>query len=261
MDLSVYPVMEYIVAGTRNNEERGDIMPVYEYKDYLRVMKPLPDYVDRDSYGIPYIEANEIDVSDLNNGKWLINMKNVSTNDKNSFRKIVHSLCYDNVLQRHQNNMPNYLKRTAGYYALSSFDFSMDPRMDFPVILNAVYNNRWTGAYMQVMGRRVIPTVGWLLPDTYDICFAGLRDGSTFIISTLGVNNFLSAPIFLDGYRELRSRFPLATIICVGDRIAGMDSDICYVRYEDSFGNWDKYQDYWQPSLYNWDGSISKGAV
>jgi len=30
----------------------------------------------------------------------------------------------------------------------------------------------------------VIPTVGWITPDTYDICFSGLRDGGVFIISS-----------------------------------------------------------------------------
>ncbi len=121
------------------------------------------------------------------------------------------------------------------------------------------YDNRWSGAFMQTHGKMVVPTVGWVKPDTYDICFSGLRDGGVFLISTLGVNNSICYPYFIDGYREMRRRFPSTQIISVGDRLEGMDDDVCYVRYEDSFGSWDRHQDWWQPKLFNWDMSIPKG--
>ena len=223
-------------------------------------MRPLPNCVERDQYGIPVIEAQQIDISAMNNGLWLINMKNMSTKDKNAEHKIAHSFCYDDVLRRAYNDPIKHLARAAPYYAVSSFDFSMDIKMDFKTILAAIYDNRWSGVFMQTQGKLVIPTVGWLKPDTYDLCFLGLRDGGVFIISTLGTNNIKSYPDFIRGYHEMRTRFPSTQIICVGDRLKGMDDDVCYVPYEESFGTWDKYQDYWQPSLLNWDGSIAKGV-
>ena len=54
---------------------------------------------------------------------------------------------------------------------------------------------------------------------------------------------------FISGYYEMRKRFPDTQIICVGDRLEGMDNDVCYVLYEESFGTWDKHQNYWQPKL------------
>lgn len=39
-----------------------------------------------------------------------------------------------------------------------------------------------------------------------------------------------------------------------------MDSDICFVKYEESFGTFDAHCDYWQPKLFNWDMTISKGV-
>ena len=235
-------------------------MPVYSNKDYIRIMRPLPEYVERDAYGIPVIEAVPIDISAMNNGLWLINMKNISAKDKHPDRKIIHSFCYDDTLKRAYNNPINYLARAAPYYAVSSFDFSMDDKMDFKQILDATYDNRWSGAFMQSNGKIVVPTVGWIKPDTYDICFSGLRDGGVFLISTLGVNNSICYPAFIDGYREMRRRFPNTQIISVGDRLEGMDDDVCYVRYKDSFGSWDRRQDWWQPKLFNWDMSIPKGV-
>ena len=187
-------------------------------------------------------------------------MKNLSSHDKLANRKIVHSFCYDETLRRAYNNPLKYLSKTSGYLAASSFDFTMDEKMDFAQILNATYNNRWSGAFMQSNGRNVFPTVGWVTPSSYDVCFAGLRDGGVFIISTLGVNNLLCKKDYLSGYYEMRCRFPLTSIICVGDPVSGMDSDICYVNYEDSFGSWNKHQNWWQPKLINWDMSIPKGV-
>ena len=234
-------------------------MPVYSNKEFIRIMRPLPKYVKRDLYGIPIIEPTDIDISAINNGLWLINMKNVSARDKCPGRKIVHSFCYDDVLRSAYNNPYAYLSRVAPYYAVASFDFTMDEKMDFKQILDAVYDNRWIGAFMQANGKLVIPTVGWVNKDTYDLCFAGLRDGGVFIISTLGVNNNDCREGFLDGYNEMRRRFPKTKIISVGNRIEGMDDDICYVTYEESFGSSDRHQDMLQPKLFNWDMSIPKG--
>lgn len=233
-------------------------MPTYQYKEYLRIMRPLPAFVKRRDYKIPVIEADYIDISEMNNGLWLVNMKNVSPKDKNARHKIVHAFCYDDVLERAYNNPVKFLSRVASYYAVSSFDFSMDADMDFSQIMAAVYKNRWIGAFMQANGKKVIPTVGWLKADTYEICFSGLQDGSVFIISTRGVNNTICYPDFIEGYKEMRRRFPWTKIICVGERVEDMDDDVCYIRYKESFGSWDRYQNWWQPQIYNWDMTVRK---
>lgn len=235
-------------------------MPVYDNKTYTKIMRPLPNFVERDIYNIPVMEPCKIDISQMNNGLWLINIKNLSTKDKHPESKIVHSFCYDDTLIREFNNPYRYLEKTASYLAASSFDFSMDSKMDFKQVLCATYDNRWTGAFLQSHGKPSMATVGWTIPEFYDITFAGLRDGGVFIISTLGTNNLLSYEEFIQGYHELRIRFPNSQLICVGDRLSGMDSDICFVKYEESFGTFDAHCDYWQPKLFNWDMTISKGV-
>lgn len=237
-----------------------DKLPIYNNTDYIKIMRPLPKYVDRDIFDIPYIEVDDINITGLNNTQWLINMKNARTDDINAGKKIVHSFCYDDVLLRAYNNPIKYLHRIGKYYAIATFDFSMHEGMDFRHILAATYDNRWIGAFLQANGKRVIPTVGWTTKQYDNICFAGLRNGSTFMIATLGVNNKECKMAFLRGYFELRSRFPDSKIICVGNMLNEMDRDVLFVSYKESFGNWEKYPGFWQMRLINPDGTTYYGG-
>lgn len=231
-------------------------MPIYENSEYIRIKRPLPDFVDRDQFDIPYIEPDQLDISDINNGKWLVSMNNLFPKDELAGRKIVHAFKDDRVLRRWYNQPFKYLHRVAPYYAVASFDFSMDESMGFPQIFMATWQNRWMGAFLQTNGKKVIPTVGWTTSDFFDLCFSGLRNGGVFFISTLGAKNEESKSDFLAGYHELRTRYPDSKIICLGNKIDGMDTDVCLVRYQDSFGCWNRRSKYWQPRLINWDGSI-----
>ena len=235
-------------------------MPVYKNLDYVRIVHPLPQYVERDIYGIPFVEADSIDISDMNNGKWLINLDHAGSKDKYAYRKIVHGFSTDEVLMRQYNNPYRFLQKVGRYYAVTTLDFSRDDTFTVAQVIDATFRNRWSGAFLQANGKMVIPTVGWTTEDYFDITFSGLRNGSTFIISTLGPHSVNNGQEFLAGHHELRSRFPDSKLICVGNAFPGMDSDVCYIPFEESFGSWDRYQDYWQPALFNWDCSVSKVA-
>ena len=121
-----------------------------------------------------------------------------------------------------------------------------------------IAKSRWFGRYLQSYGIKVYPTVGWVDEDTYNICFAGLRDGSIFFISTLGVNNEQCKPLFLKGLQKLRTRFPNSKQICVGQKIEGIPDDVCVIPYENTFGGKMQLSQRNQIRLFNWDGTISK---
>ena len=235
-------------------------MPVYNDNEYLRIVRPLPAFVKRDSFDIPVIEPIEIDISKMNNGLWLSATNNVSQNDKNASSKIAHAFKFDETLRSIYNNPKSFLKKAGKYKAVASLDFSMDVKMDFYGIYSATYQNRWFGAYMQTNGISVIPTVGWLTRDTYDLCLSGLRDGGVFLISNLGCNNPDSYSMFIEGFLEIKKRFPNTKIICLGKRLENMDDSVCIVDYKDSFGSWDKKNCIWQTSFVNWDMSINEGG-
>ena len=231
-------------------------MPTYNYKDYVKVMRPLPKNWPIDIEGIPFVKKSAINISDINNGKWLISISNINKSSKNLNRKISHCFRYDNELNRFYNNPFLFLERATKCYAASTFDISMHEEMQRAQIVAATFENRWSGVWLQTNGyERVVVTVGWVKPDTYDICFAGIEDGTTLMISTLGVCNDESKQDFLAGFGEMRKRFPHSQIICLGSKLDGMDENICYVSYDQAFGSLDKKHSYWQQKLFNWDFS------
>ena len=153
-----------------------------------------------------------------------------------------------------------FIQRISGYYGATSLDFSMHPGMNKWSVIQAVAKSRWFGRYLQSFGIKVFPTVGWIDENSYDICFAGLKNGSTFFISTLGVNNEISRPMFFKGFWELRRRFPNSRQICVGQNMAGIPNDVCVIPYEDTFGGKKQLAQRNQMRLFNWDGTIYKEA-
>ena len=233
-------------------------MTLYDNRTFVSVCRPEPNNWDKDICGIPFIEKETLPISLIGSKLFLINPNNVSRNDMDKSREIVHSFQYDDHLDRIYNNPIKYFQKTSGYYAITSLDFSLYPGMSEWLIINSVAKSRWFGRYGQSLGIRVFPTVNWLDEKTYDICFSGLRDGSTFFLSNLGANNKDGIPVFLNGLYELRRRFPHSQQICIGNRFKGIPEDVCTVPYEDTFGGRNQAYKRNQVRLFNWDGTISK---
>ena len=229
-------------------------MPTYSNRDYVKLMRPIPSGWPKDTEGIPFVRKSALDISDLNNGKWLISVANINKTAKNLGRKIAHCFKFDGELDRLYRNPFLALEKMTKCYAASTFDVSMHEGMQRAQIIGATFKNRWSGVWLQMNGYdRVLVTVGWVKPDTYDVCFAGIENGTPLIISTLGACNGDSKTDFLLGYNEMRRRFPDSQVICLGKRLDGMGEDICYVEYGQSFGNFDSRHGYWQAKLFNWD--------
>lgn len=230
-------------------------MPIYDNKTYIKIMRPIPKDWPLDIEGIPFVKKNAIDISNLNNGKWLISITNAYSNDKNKTKKIIHCFKENEELNRLYNNPYAFIHKVCQYYASSTLDFGMHEGMKRAQIIDATFKNRWSGVWQQINGQsKVAVTVGWVLPDTYDICFAGIEDGTLLLISTLSIHSEKSIERFLLGYKEMRKRFPSSQIICLGNKLEEMDDDVCYIEYENSFGIKDKYREYWQPTMINWNG-------
>lgn len=96
-------------------------------------------------------------------------------------------------------------------------DFSLWCDMPRVMQLWQVYRSRWCGAWLLHHGVRVIPTISWSTPDTYDFAFAGIPTGSVVAISTVGV---LRDPVaragFAAGYTAMLQRLRPATVLVYG---------------------------------------------
>ena len=60
-------------------------MPIYNNKEYIKLMRPIPDDWPLDIEGIPFVRKSIIDIKNLNNGKWMINISNAQENDKYAY--------------------------------------------------------------------------------------------------------------------------------------------------------------------------------
>lgn len=90
------------------------------------------------------------------------------------------------------------------------------------------YRSRWCGAFWQRNGVRVIPTLNWGGPESFDWCFAGLPKGGVVAVSALGVRAKDEAPAFRLGFEAMLERLEPASVVSYGklrfvdDLVAGV---------------------------------------
>ncbi|WP_234817717.1 DUF4417 domain-containing protein [Mycolicibacterium sphagni] len=96
-------------------------------------------------------------------------------------------------------------------------DFSLWRDMPRAAQIWNVYRSRWCGAFWQGQGVRVIPTVCWARPDTYDFCFEGLPRGGVVAVSALGVRATEEDQTWFQmGLSEMVSRLEPAIVLSYG---------------------------------------------
>ena len=96
-------------------------------------------------------------------------------------------------------------------------DFSM--YTDFPKAIQIYnhYRKHWCGAYLQEYGCKVIPTISWSTPDSYEWCFDGEPEGGTVAVSSVGCMNGIGKKhLFLSGYNAMVERLHPESIIFYG---------------------------------------------
>lgn len=103
----------------------------------------------------------------------------------------------------------------------SRFDYVMSPDFstyaDFPIALQIYnhYRKHWVGAYLQAHGVKVIPTISWSTPESFEWCFDGEPCESTVAISSVGCIRCMD--MFIAGYNEMTKRLRPTTILFYGD--------------------------------------------
>ncbi len=96
-------------------------------------------------------------------------------------------------------------------------DFSLWTTMPRVMQIWQVYRSRWCGAWLLYHGVRVIPTVSWSTPDTWDFAFAGIPTGSNVAVSTVGVCRDREArALFAAGFAAMLDRLRPATVLVYG---------------------------------------------
>lgn len=114
------------------------------------------------------------------------------------------------------------LSRCCSVGAALTPDFSLWRDMPPVMQLWQVYRSRWCGAWLAYHGVRVIPTVSWSTPATYEFAFAGIPTGSVVAISTVGVHRDPAArDLFAAGTAEMMARLQPSAVLVYGHPPAG----------------------------------------
>jgi len=142
---------------------------------------------------------------------------NYAASCKNPENKSIHFFIDDYQFERVWNNPDRYIPILQQYEYVLTPDFSI--YTDFPKALQIYnhYRKHWTGAYMQMNGINVIPTIAWSTPDSYEWCFDGEPTNSTVAVSSVGTQkDKQSKELFMMGYKEMVRRLEPESIIFYG---------------------------------------------
>ena len=134
--------------------------------------------------------------------------------------KGVHFYIDDYRFERVWNKPTRYAQLLCDFKYILSPDFSM--WTDYPKALQ-IYNHfrkHWLGAYFQMYGIDVIPTIGWSDKDSFKWCFDGEPKNSIVSVSSVGVcKNKEAIRGFMDGYIEMLDRLNPTQILFYGNPI------------------------------------------
>ena len=200
-------------------------------EDKLLVLRSMIGEYEENEFHMPVIRRIAIDNVDWNNLR-LISYKSISA--KTSLENyLVTMFSFDKNLARLWNNplkvVPLY--QTARF--ISTPDFSVYSNMNYNELRHNVFRNRWLGVIWQNYRCKVLPTIQWCSPDTYDLCFGAIEERCSVIISTVGCKN--NQKVFLQGFDEMKRRINPDLIIVYGNMIPGMTGRFVNFKLTDTF--------------------------
>ena len=130
----------------------------------------------------------------------------------------MHFFLDDCQFNRCWNNPDRYVEILKRFKCVLSPDFSLFT--DFPKALQIYnhYRKHWLGAYWQMHGIEVIPTLCWSDEESFAWCFDGEPVGGTVAVSSVGTQNKKqSKQLFINGYNEMIKRLQPQTVIFYGN--------------------------------------------
>ena len=216
-----------------------------DYELY-KVIRPTYGDFTLDQENMPVMHKVEAGSIDFNNA----NPTNLSnfTNKKDNSNRIVFPFNSDKVLEKYWNDPLKYIPLLQTCMLIGTPDYSLLPSMNPNLIRANVYRNRWIGCTWQNYGINAVPVIGWVKPDTYDVCFSGVEHGGVVMISTISCQTHKQE--FLQGYNEMIKRISPSLIIVYGNMISGMTGTFINYTMKDCFNDSVKSKNIKQESLF-----------
>ena len=132
-------------------------------------------------YDVPIIHPETVDVHRL---EWI--PFNYAKTAKERAGKGIHFYVDDYQFVRLWNRPDDYIPLLQEFGAVCAPDFSLYNEMPLAMQIYNHYRKQWLGAYWQLHGIRVIPTLCWCGMDSFDWCLDGTPKHSIVSISSVG---------------------------------------------------------------------------
>lgn len=171
-------------------------------------------------YEFPIIKKQDIDVDKIK----FLSFVDAKKDDAENKDKTIHFFTYDWKFEKVYENAEEELEKLSQYYCLLSPDFSVFTNMPKALQIESIFKNRWCGAFWQSKGLKVIPTVSWGDPSTFDFCFDGIEEGSIVAVSTYYRENLEDD--FMPGYNEMLKRIKPSLVLCYDEPFKSMKGRI-----------------------------------
>lgn len=154
----------------------------------------------------------------------------------------IHFYVDDYQFERVWNEPEKYVDVLREYDCILSPDFSLYMDMPMPMKIWNIFRSRQIGAFYQSRGIRVIPTLSWAEPETFDFCFCGIETGGVVSVSTVGVKKNPSAvDVWSAGMKEAIKQLEPSVILEYGGDIGFDYGNIEVRRYSNQVTeNWHK---------------------
>lgn len=103
------------------------------------------------------------------------------------------------------------------YECVLTPDFSLYMDMPLPMQRWNVYRSRALGLIWQREGMKVVPTLSWSTPESFEFCFDGILEGGTVATSTVGVMaDDAALAVWRDGMAEALRRLRPSRLLLYG---------------------------------------------
>ena len=109
------------------------------------------------------------------------------------------------------------LNRLRGFCGALTPDFSL--YADWPLAVQQWnhYRSQWLGRYWQEQGIRVIPTVNWSTPDSFDWCFTGIPPGQIVALAVPDLRRPTVKAAFIAGFTAMQAALQPTRILVYGN--------------------------------------------
>lgn len=145
----------------------------------------------------------------------------------------IHFYCVDRAFEAVWRTPDRYIPLLQQFGAVCSPDFSMYRDHPEAVQIWSMYKRHWLAAYWQMHCIKVIPTIEWVWPESYEWCFDGEPRNAIVSISSCGcMNEKLAKTLFTSGCKEAMRRLNPTQVLWYGKPLPDMDFNATVIKSE-----------------------------